>query len=490
MTTSGKTVYTSIKAKIAELEREYHTLASSLQQSEAVISGSVNNRERLFSELAVLYLPELDRDSVKSAIRELQQEVNVLFQRKQQRRQELDSLTRSSIEKKDRLQEGVESLDRQLEDKAAQRNSLEKQVAQELQQDESYTHLHQEAQQSQTCLDQNKQRYETFKAEAERKLRGYEEEPLFRYLVNRGYGTSRYAPAMGIARRLDDWVAKMVEYKQAKPNYDFLCSMPEAIESEINARQKDLDAVVQQLAQMEQRAADKNGLTNVLQEGKALLLKREEVVAALGKTDGEFGMYSRERKELDSTKDPYHRDALTKLKAYLKGETITELKKRAKSTPSPDDDGLVDKIEAIDLNIKQGKQKAKKIQQDQASLTEIMSGLKKISKRYADREYESSRSYFDTSFSVNGFLLGYLSGRISLDEANRTLDQHHHFKPRESYSSYSSGSYTSSSGYTSGSHSGSGFGGGGSSSSGGFGGGGFSGGGGFGGGGFSSGGGF
>ena len=62
-------------------------------------------------------------------------------------------------------------------------------------------------------------------ADARKKLPEYEACSLFGYLQEQRFGTPAYA-ARGIERRWDRWVARFVNYKQAKASYDYLRSAP------------------------------------------------------------------------------------------------------------------------------------------------------------------------------------------------------------------------------------------------------------------------
>ncbi len=483
MTISGKKVYESIRTRIRAAENEQEGLSRELSAYEQGISTLTDQREQYFARLAMFYLPELDAAAVKNTLKELQDDVKNIFNERQQRRAQLDKLLSQSREKKAGLEEKLATADRQLEETVTQREQLKKALAEELAANPLYQNLHGHAGQAQTRLEQNKKRHETFTIQATQKLAAYTQEPLFDYLLRRNFGVGNYGD-LAITTKLDTWVAGKVNYKETKANYDFLKLMPEAIKAEIDRQQNELDLVVENMRMMETKAAEQRGLPPVLSQGKHLIEQRKKILTSLEKEDQEFCGYAQERTEADNAKGEYYQTALGKLKGYLKGNTVSQLKQRAKTTPSTEDDGLVDKIEQVDVEIKEIKAKAKGIQQQQSALTTKLDGLQRISRFYTSKDYESNRSYFDSGFNVDTFLLGYLGGQYSLEAVTGQIDSHQKFKPRETYSSYSSQSYSSrdddsshhhsSGSSSSSSDSGSGFGGGGFDSGGGFGGGGFS----------------
>ncbi len=468
---SGSSVYQTITSKISGVEQEHKKAAQALRKTEAQIDTLVQEREQHFSDLAVFYLPEMDAKAVKDTIQELQKEVQRIYAQKLQRREQLEDLVANSENRQHESQESIREFDEKLEEKAARRDELEKTVAKELDQNPAYKKRHEEAKQAQAGLEQNRVRARTFNEEAAKNIKRYEGNKLFMYLVRREFGTDSYA-VKGITGRLDQWVARLVNYRENKPKYDFLKMMPAAINAEIERQQQALDIVVERLQSIEEEASARLGLTKVLQEGEVLAEKRRRVTKEAEDEAANFARYAHEEHELNSTKGKYHQQALGRLKEYLTGSAIAELKRRAKETPDSRDDHLVDKIEGIDLEIKELKSRARKVQQEQAELSTRLQGLRQISSQYTNKNYESSRSYFGSGFDVNTLLIGYLAGRFSSTQVITNIDSSHHFRPRQTYSSSSSYSSHSSS-------SGGGFGGGGFSSGGSFGGGGFSTGGGF-----------
>ncbi len=67
-------------------------------------------------------------------------------------------------------------------------------------------------------------------AEAERadKRGPYEADPLFLYLWRRGYGTSAYRGS-GFVRRMDRWVAQLIDFEAARANYHILTTLPDRL---------------------------------------------------------------------------------------------------------------------------------------------------------------------------------------------------------------------------------------------------------------------
>ncbi len=441
MSISGKTVHSGIKSVISDVENEHNRLSKELYNDENTITQLSEERENSYFTLATTYLPEMTSEAIKNSLKEVQREVKEIFQIRQRRRQELENLMGSSRTNKIQFETRLEEVTKQLEEKAARRDEIKGIIARELDENKEYITLHSEAQKADAQLKQNKKRHEAVKNESEKKLSEYEKNELFMYLLRRNYGTKKQI-GNSLTMRLDDFVAGIVNYKeQLYKNYMPLKETPGLINEEIEKRQTEINAIVEKLKTFEDASARNHGLPKILEEGIEISKTRSEVISEIEKLDADSKKYSAERSELDNIKGEYHKRAIKKLKEYLKGHDIAELKKLARSTPGTEDDKLVGRIEDIDKEIRNRKDKAKEVKKQQNDIATRLDDLRDIQNTYTRKDYESSRSYFDSGFDINSFLIGYLSGSYSAGDVKGHIEQHQHFESVQTYTptySYSS----------------------------------------------------
>ena len=433
---SGSTVYKKIQEQISTLEGKVDRTGSQIDSCENKIDSLTGERETTYVSLAETYLPELTSQSVKQTLREVQSDVQRIFQKKQNRRKELETLMASALEKKKANDDKLENITEQLNQKVAERQKLSKDVGAELSADARYTELTSQADQTKERLAKNNERLRSFKEEAKEKLSVYDANKFFSYLLRRKFGTEEYH-SKGLIKKLDLWVAKKVDYAVSKRNYDFLKTMPELMEIEINKRQEAFDELVSKIRKREKEAADSHGLTRVIEEGSGLLKGRDELIGIIAKINDEYKAYSSERKESDSSKDSYHQEAIQKLKAFLKGDDIASLKQKARGTPGSEDDKLVARIEDIDYNVREFKDKAKGLKKQRDGLQEKLNELNDLERKYRSNDYESSRSRFPSGFDIDDLIRAYLLGKILMDDLWSTVKSKKDFEEDHSYS-YSS----------------------------------------------------
>ena len=95
----------------------------------------------------------------------------------------------------------------------------------------------------------------------DRKEKGepYEQDPLFLYLWKRGYGTSEYR-ANPLTRYLDDWVAGLCGYGDARANYAMLNEIPRRLQEHSEKLRSQANIEFEKLEQLESKAAEADGI--------------------------------------------------------------------------------------------------------------------------------------------------------------------------------------------------------------------------------------
>ncbi len=456
MGTSGKKVYETIVGKLHEVEGQVKDANQLVYDYEGKISALTLERDECYASLAVTYLPELEAESIKRTLSEVQETVREVFKEKQKRRKDLDGILVESNEGIKKLHTDLDSATENLNKKAAERENLTKIIASNLKKNLDYVALDNQAKEADLKLAQNKKSAEEVRKQSAEKLPAYENSKLFMYLKDRGFGTEEYSTG-NVIRMLDSWVAKIIDYKNARNCYDFLVSMPELVKAEVDKRKSELDSVVIKLKDYENKESEKEGLPKIIEEASFIAKKRDDLIKKIDEENKVHDRYATERADIDSKKDPYHIEAIQKLKDYLKGEDISALKKIAKESDGDRDDKVVYRIEGIDSTIRDLKDKTKEAKSNRDSYQDKLTGLRDVEKNFTSSDYESHRSYFSDDFDMNTLLVGYLLGKSNTDQLNNSIKESQNFKPRESesYSSsgYGSSSSSSSSSYDSGSSS-------------------------------------
>lgn len=428
----GSAVYNELKSSISKLERECSVSDGQISRSEAEITLLMNEREQCYSSLAVFYLPELDAESVKKTLKEVQEDVKKVFAEKQAKRAQLDESISRANAKRVQYEITLETVTEALNCKSAEKDEAAKKVAQALSEDPAYRILCDKTRQSEEKLKRNKERVAEVEAMAKEKLPAYTKNKIFVYLLGRNFGTAGY-DASGLSRVLDEWAAKKINYESAKKDYDFLISMPQQMGEEVKRRESEFEKLLEQVRAKEKAAADSQGLTKIIEDGEALLKKRDEAMRNISAANAEIERYGSERKDAENTKGSHHVQAVAKLKEFLKGTEIESLRQKAMGTKAETDDDLVTQIETIDSRVRSLKDTVKSTRRTADEKRTYLTGLKRIQSKFSSSDYESSRSYFDSGFNINSLLVGYIAGRMSEGSVWGRIESAQHFRPRQTY---------------------------------------------------------
>ena len=189
--------------------------------------------------------------------------------------------------------------------------------------------------------------------ESAEKLPQYDRSRLFRYLYDRGFGTSGLQVQGLGPLDLDRWVADLIDYPNARNGYEFLKKTPELVAAEVSRRRDQFTELMKQVEAIEKAEADKVGLTAVLAEGDALGLERDRLVQR-----ARTGSRSRPRAsskalaEVDQVPEPNstaRRSSGSGRSSARPSSPCSE--KRARQTPEPEDDAIVAELASLDERI-------------------------------------------------------------------------------------------------------------------------------------------
>lgn len=188
-------------------------------------------------------------------------------------------------------------------------------------------------------------------ADLENKRKPYEADALFMYLWNRKFGTAEYKAGFFV-RFMDRKVAALVNYPGARGNYSMLNEIPARLRAHAQRQAEDVADRKAKLADIELAAlraagggaAEERVAAARKAAGRAddALMAADAAIAALDATQGEFT-----RSRIDAA---FNR-AVDLVAGADAQETIEELYREARQTPTREDDMIVARIEKIDADI-------------------------------------------------------------------------------------------------------------------------------------------
>src|SRR5262249_50914729 len=157
--------------------------------------------------------------------------------------------------------------------------------------------------------------------------------------------TSAYS-AGNFTRLMDRWVARLVGYDSARPNYAMLNEIPLRLRDNAAVREKQLEVEHTALDKLERQALETAGIKALEQDLAKAQAALDGSNKALTAVQTNVSALDKERAALVEQGDRQaHDDAIGVLSQAIEREDIQTLYKEALATKTGDDDKLVQKID-------------------------------------------------------------------------------------------------------------------------------------------------
>ncbi len=249
-------------------------------------------------------------------------------------------------------------------------------------------------------------------ADQDEKGRPYRADALFMYLWDRRFLTPDYA-AGGLVRMLDGWVAKLIDYADARSNYFMLTELPLRLRDHAE-RQKSLAAEEsRKLAELEAEALQ---VEDILKHKEALQAAQKEIAAREARIDEAENQHETllaRRAAYSAASDEVSQQALQLQLSEIRNESLTNLYREAKSTSRPEDDVVVSRIGELMEEEKSLSAEIERLQSEVRRHQDSFQQLEELRRRFRSSHYDSGHSYFPGGFDLGSLLALLLAGRAS-----------------------------------------------------------------------------
>lgn len=424
----GPTVYRALRRELDVAQDEVQTQRADAARMEGRLRDLAAARGNALLELARFSLPEMTRPAIEQTLDQARGELLGLLAEKQRFEAGLHARRDQAESEIRRLDGKVEAVTGALNEKVQERERLEAAVANALKADADFQSRSGLAAKAEEDLHRDERRVEELRAEAKAKLPAFQGSALFNYLVKRRYGTPEY-PYRGLTRRLDRWVARLIDFPRARIGYEFLTRTPKLVEAEVTRRRELFEQLMQQVEALEKAKSDELGLTAVLAEGDALGTERDQFVASLDTARRGAVDLDRQLADLGTASDPYYRQALERLQRVLANTETRVLELRASQTPEPEDDELVARVRSTENEVARvGIERARLAERARVA-EQYNAGLQDLTRRFQSQNFDSVRSRFDAHLDLASLLEGLRRGGLSSVDAWRSIERSQEFEP-------------------------------------------------------------
>ena len=460
----GSEVYSNLSERVNKSETEFSTLQREIQETQHSLLEATKRKDVLFLQLANHYLPELVDERTLTSIKAANDAVSKIMHDKRIREEFVERQIASIAKNKGVLEQRIKGLSGEIDAGSETLTQRSGSAKAHLEADPRYLELTSQARHSETLISRLTGLKKEADSEAKEKLPSFTRDPVFSYLLARNFGGAGYN-ANFVTRFLDSAVAGVIRFDDAKESYRRLVSYPDGLGQRIEREKDSLGKKIPEIKRLEKKEYDVAGVTELLTELNGLSERRKSLMGEDARFSNEYDALHQELTDIRASKGSYHAKAIQVVKDVLLGkETEESLLRRARDTPSTEDDKIVEEIIKINEKIPGYETTLRARNKEAEAMKEQVDRMRQLKTTFETNNWHGSRSRFDSGFDINTLLVGYLIGRSSLSDVTSRMDSSQHFE------SPPSSSYSSSSSYDSGS-SGGGFSSGGGGFGGGFGGG-------------------
>jgi hypothetical protein len=428
MSIEGSTIHNALRRESELATADVDRLRAESSRVDQTARELVERKARALMELARHYLPQMSRPAVESTMAGVRGELLGLLAEKERFEAGLRNRRKQAEVDLRHLEARLDEITGRLNQKVHEREELEGKVANALKADPAFQERSELAARAEADLHRDEQRVADLQVEASRKLPAFDHSRLFRYLYDRGFGTPDYRHT-GLISRLDQWLARLIRFSNARVGYEFLKRTPPLVQSEVLRRRDAFEQLMGQVEALQKERADAMGLTAVLDEGNALGAERDRAVAALDVARKSIAEVDGQLADLASAQSRFYQQAIERFRGFLEKTGSVALEARAKLTPEPKDDELVASVRASEAELS-------RIEVDQATLgsrrqtaERWSEDLQKIVQRFRSENYDSSRSYFTERLDLAESLNALKRGDFGFEQFWQELAQSQRFRP-------------------------------------------------------------
>lgn len=435
---SGANALGSIDKSLQQLQAQVQESSDQIQEVSDSIAAIGQEQAAHFRELAIIRLDNQIGNQIAFDLDAANQRVNELLIKRKQSLANLNIEIQSARETQAEKEKERSKLSKQLEDATEVLDQQELKTQRRLEQQDNYRKQLEIAQKADRTARPAERKAQEAQENREEKGKPYESDPLFTYLWERGYGTSKYK-ANPLTRFFDKWVAGLCDYHDARPNYHMLLEIPVRLDEHAKQVRENAEKEFAALQKLEQDAAAEDGIPALEAAIEEIQQSIDEVDAQINQVEENIRTLLETRTRFSTGDDPQFREAIDTLTTVLENEDLDSLYRQARATPDARDDLLVEQLYQSDQRIQQLKQALSEHKKIHEKHLDRLTELEKVRQNFKRERFDNAHSGFGNKAMMAMILNQFLQGLTSSDNLWDTIRQQQQYRPRRANPTFGSG---------------------------------------------------
>lgn len=412
MRRSGPDVLSDINGEAAKIRERIQRLTQKISEENTDLEQLRQEEAAIYLKLAEIRFELLDDAEVIPHVSEADQEAKSYLSDRQKARNELDAELVQNQKEQTALEQKRKAAQEKLDSFAVKVKAAENKTLDKLAQDPAHQAKIDAVQETEAQIVRIENKIVVAKEDYDEKVVPYQEDPLFMYLWECGYGTSKYNKG-SLSRMMDKWVAGVCKFEPARRNYAMLSSIPEKLDIHKTQLQEKIAALEAILIQAEQDAFQRDGVTNLQQQLKTRQASVKELDDQLQQLEARYHAIIEEKDKFSSNTDQFYSGAIQKLNELYQGKSLYNLRRNAAVTATKEDDELVrtlfeieDRIDDIEEDISEYQSS---LRQEEWKLQEIQN----VRQTFKDKKYDGLHVTFRDGNMFTILLGQFVTGLIT-----------------------------------------------------------------------------
>ncbi len=441
---TGRQTLASIEKALGDVSETATRLNAELEKANQDKAKLVAQKLEAFRELAAFRAQLAVVDGVIDEADQLNLQVRGVLQARQKTVTTLKRRAAQATTQREQLIADQGGLDKQIDQLQKKLDAAAGRARAELSQEPTYSGHSKRLDELLGVVEKASAKAEKSHDELEEKGAPYRGDPLFMYLWNRKYGTSEYQ-ATGIVRWLDDWVARLVGYVDARANFTMLTDIPGRLDQHVARLKKSLQVERDALDKIESAKIREIVGAELHDKLQQLRKQRDAANASLEALNAEVIETDNQLKRYAEGLDASFQEAIENTTNFLEGQSLSALLADARETSDPGDDKIVamigDLAGAITSLEELAKTKTEALEAAYARKQELL----RIAAGFRRARYDEPGSVFQPGSGGEALLAQFLQGLITAAEywARTQSGQRWRGRSGDGYRSSSSGGRSS-----------------------------------------------
>ncbi len=414
------------------------------QLSSLTNSMAVNQRQRLalIEKIAQVRLSAIEYGELNASLTIAdKQALETLKLRDQaliQVSKRVDTLNHSVSE----IEVGRESLLKSVNNLAQKLVDVEANVQAQLSKDPAFLAQLEKTSAANAVSHEAEQKVSRAQVDMDEKAKPYQEDALFQYLWERGFGTADYQAGFFV-RFMDTKVAKLINYNQTRVNFWNLTEIPKRLEDHadhVASLADDEHDVLQQLELDALEKAGANELASSVGQARDALDECDDKIETL---ENDLNDAIAKRATFISGEDSYLKKSLSTITRALESNNVAAINRYVLATHSPTDDQMVIELQNIDHQLGSAMDNlddVKRLQQKQSSK---LSELESVRRNFKNARFDDVRSGFNNQSLLVDVLAQFVSGLVDGSDLWSVLKRNQRYRQTKSSPDFGSGQFES-----------------------------------------------